>query len=98
MTETNNDHMEESLWEVEHFLAQENIDKDLLNETMIDDMAYHYYKNYNYYDMDDEYALRAAVSVTWRTTTIRTTITMTWMMNMPCEPQSVWYWKKIISR
>ena len=63
MTETNNDYMEESLWEVEHFLAQENIDKDLLNETMIDDMAYHYYKNYNYYDMDDEYALRAAVSV-----------------------------------
>ena len=63
MTETNNDHMEESLWEVEHFLAQENIDKDLLNETMIDDMAYHYYKNYNYYDMDDEYSLRAAVSV-----------------------------------
>ena len=51
MTETNNDHMEESLWEVEHFLAQENIDKDLLNEAMIDDMAYHYYKNYNYYDM-----------------------------------------------
>ena len=63
MTETNNDYMEESLWEVEHFLAQENIDKDLLNETVIEDMAYHYYKNYNYYDMDDEYALRAAVSV-----------------------------------
>ena len=63
MTETNNDYMEESLWEVEHFLAQENIDKDLLNEAMIDNMAYHYYKNYNYYDMDDEYALRAAVSV-----------------------------------
>ena len=63
MTETNNDHMEESLWEVEHFLVQENIDKDFLNETMIDDMAYHYYKNYNYYDMDDEYSLRAAVSV-----------------------------------
>ena len=37
--------------------------KDLLNEAMIDDMAYRYYKNYNYYDMDDEYALRAAVSV-----------------------------------
>ena len=63
MTETNNDHMEESLWEEKHFLAQENIEKDLLNEAMIDDMAYHYYKNYNYYDMDDEYALRAAVSV-----------------------------------
>ena len=63
MTETNNDYMEDSLWEVKHFLAQENIDKDLLNETMIEDMAYHYYKNYNYYDMDDEYSLRAAVSV-----------------------------------
>ena len=63
MTETNNDYMEDSLWEVKHFLAQENIEKDLLNEAMIDDMAYHYYKNYNYYDMDDAYALRAAVSV-----------------------------------
>ena len=63
MTETENNYMEESLWEVERFLAQENIDKDLLNEAMIDDMAYQYYKNYNYYEMDDEYALRAAVSV-----------------------------------
>ena len=63
MTETNNNYMEDSLWEVKRFLAQENIDKDLLNETVIEDMAYHYYKNYNYYDMDDEYALRAAVSV-----------------------------------
>ena len=61
--EAKNNYMEDSLWEVERFLIQENIDKDLLNETMIDDMAYHYYKNYNYYDMDDEYALRAAVSV-----------------------------------
>ena len=61
--EAENNYMEDSLWEVERFLAQENIDKDLLNETMIEDMAYHYYKNYNYYDMDDEYALRAAVSV-----------------------------------
>ena len=63
MTETENNYMEESLWEVERFLAQENIDKDLLNEAMIDDMAYQYYKNYNYYEMDDEYALRAVVSV-----------------------------------
>ena len=61
--EAENNYMEDSLWEVERFLAQENIDNDLLNETMIDDMAHHYYKNYNYYDMDDEYALRAAVSV-----------------------------------
>ena len=61
--EAENNYMEDSLWEVERFLAQENIDKDFLNEAMIDDMAYHYYKNYNYYDMDDEYALRAAVSV-----------------------------------
>ena len=61
--EAENNYMEESLWEMERFLARENIDKDLLNEAMIDDMAYRYYKNYNYYDMDDEYALRAAVSV-----------------------------------
>ena len=61
--EAENNYMEDSLWEVKRFLTQENIDNDLLNETMIEDMAYHYYKNYNYYDMDDEYALRAAVSV-----------------------------------
>jgi hypothetical protein len=48
---------------VEHFLAQENINRDQLNETLIDDMAYHYYKNYYYYEMDNEFALRAAVSV-----------------------------------
>lgn len=63
MTENKNNYMEESLWEVENFLIHENIDKDLLNEAMIDDMAYHYYKNCYYYEMDNEYALRAAVSV-----------------------------------
>ena len=26
-------------------------------------MAYHYYKNYYYYDMDNEYAMCSAVSV-----------------------------------
>ena len=30
MTETGYNYMVESLWEVEHFLAQENIDKDLI--------------------------------------------------------------------
>ena len=63
MTENTNNYMVESLWEVKNFLIHENIDKDLLNEAMIDDMAYHYYKNYYYYEMDNEYALRAAVSV-----------------------------------
>ena len=63
MSESKKTYMEESLWEVEHFLAQENINRDQLNETLIDDMAYHYYKNYYYYEMDNEFALRAAVSV-----------------------------------
>ena len=52
--------MEESLWEVKNFLIHENIDKDLLNEAMIDDMAYHYYKNCYYYEMDNEYGPPAA--------------------------------------
>ena len=41
-------------------------EKDILkyfDGTLIDDMAYHYYKNYYYYEMDNEFALRAAVSV-----------------------------------
>lgn len=63
MSENKKTYMEESLWEVEHFLAQENINREQLNETLIDDMAYHYYKNYYYYEMDNEFALRAAVSV-----------------------------------
>ena len=63
MTKNKNNYMEESLWEVKHFLVRKNINKDLLNEAMIDDMAYYYYKNYYYYEMDDEYALQTAVSV-----------------------------------
>ena len=63
MSESKKTYMEESLWEVEHFLTQENINWDQLNETLIDDIAYHYYKNYYYYEMDNEFALRAAVSV-----------------------------------
>ena len=58
----NNYYLEDSLWEVEHFLESEKIDKDLLNEKLIDDMAYHYYKNYYDYEMDNQFALRAAVS------------------------------------
>ncbi len=63
MSENENTYMEDSIWEVKHFLARENIDRNMLDETMIDDMAYHYYKNYYYYEMDNEFALRAAVSV-----------------------------------
>lgn len=62
MTEINDHYMEDSLWEVTRFLEIENIDKNQLSEKLIDDMAYHYYKNYYDYEMDNEYALRAAVS------------------------------------
>jgi len=44
-------------------LLGEAIDRNLLNETLFDDMAYNYYKNYYYYEMDNEFALQAAVSV-----------------------------------
>ena len=49
--------------EVEWFLEKENIDKLQLTEEIIDQMAYDFYKNYYYYEMDDDYAMRAAVSV-----------------------------------
>lgn len=62
MTETSDHYMEDSLWEVTRFLESESIDKSYLSEKLIDDMAYHYYKNFYDYEMDEEYALRAAVS------------------------------------
>ena len=49
--------------EVEWFLEKENIDKLQLTEEIIDQMAYDFYKNYYYYEMDEDYAMRAAVSV-----------------------------------
>ena len=48
---------------MKNFLAREKINRNLLDETLLDNMAYHYYKNYYYYEMDNELALRAAVSV-----------------------------------
>ena len=62
MTEASDHYMEDSLWEVTRFLEAENIDKSHLSEKLIDDMAYHYYKNYYDYEMDEEYAMQAAAS------------------------------------
>lgn len=62
MKEANDHYIEDSLWEVENFLQSVSIDKNLLDERTLDDMAYHYYKNYYDYEMDEEYALCAAVS------------------------------------
>ncbi len=58
-----NDYMAKARSEVEWFLEKENIDKLQLTEEIIDQMAYDFYKNYYYYEMDDDYAMRAAVSV-----------------------------------
>ena len=58
-----NDYMAKARSEVEWFLEKENIDKLQLTEEIIDQMAYDFYKNYYYYEMDEEYAMRAAVSV-----------------------------------
>lgn len=64
MDTCDSDHyMEDARWEVERYLNSQNIPQNLLNDNLIDDMAYHYYKNYYFYNMDDEYALLAAVSV-----------------------------------
>lgn len=48
---------------LDRYLARQKIDRKLLSKDMIDDMAYQYYKNYYGYGMDEEYALRAAVSL-----------------------------------
>ena len=58
-----NNYMAKARSEVEWFLEKENIDKLQLTEEIIDQMAYDFYKNYYYYEMDDDYAMRAAVSV-----------------------------------
>ena len=58
-----NDYMAKARSEVEWFLEKENIDKLQLTEEIIDQMAYDFYKNYYYYEMDEDYAMRAAVSV-----------------------------------
>lgn len=39
MEENKNTYMEESLWEVEHFLTQESINLELLSKEQIDNMA-----------------------------------------------------------
>ena len=55
-------YIDESKWEVEQFLLREKIDRDIFSQDVLDDMAYQYYKNFYSYDMDNDFALRAAVS------------------------------------
>ena len=57
------DYLDDSRWEIERYLSQQNIRIDMFTEQMINDMAYQYYKNYYSYEMDQEYAALAAVSV-----------------------------------
>ena len=63
MVTNRNAYMEDARWKIERYLDRQSISRELLSEELIDDMAYQYYKNYCYYDMDEEYALQAAVSV-----------------------------------
>ena len=62
-TNDSNHYMEDARWYVEQYLDRKNISRDILTEELIDEMAYHYYKNFYYYNMDDEFDLMAAVSV-----------------------------------
>ncbi len=56
------DYMEDSKWEVMNYLRQNSIDMTCIDEEMIDDMAYKYYKNYYSYEMDSESAVADAVN------------------------------------
>lgn len=57
MVTNRNAYMEDARWEIERYLDRQSISRELLSEELIDAMAYQYYKNYCYYDMDEEYAL-----------------------------------------
>lgn len=57
----NEAYYEESRYMVMCYLQCENI--QITEEHLLDDMTHQYYKNYYYYEMDEDYALKAAVSV-----------------------------------
>lgn len=55
-------YMEDSKWEVLNYLRNHAVDITQLDEAIIDEMAYRYYKNYYSYEMDHDFALVDAVS------------------------------------
>ena len=58
------DTMEECQFEMEQHLKSNGVDIAQFSDEVVGDFVYKYYKNYYYYDMDEEYAARAAVSET----------------------------------
>ena len=56
------DYMEECRFQVERHLKENRIDASVFTEDLLKQIESNYYKNYYNYDMDEEYALRAAVS------------------------------------
>ena len=55
------DYMEDSKMEVLNYLRKQNVDIAALDEAVIDEMAYRYYKNYYSYEMDHDFAVMDAV-------------------------------------
>lgn len=55
------DYMEDSKMEVLNYLRIQKVDIAALDEAVIDEMAYRYYKNYYSYEMDHDFAVMDAV-------------------------------------
>ena len=55
------DYMEDSKMEVLNYLRKQKVDIAALDEAVIDEMAYRYYKNYYSYEMDHDFAVMDAV-------------------------------------
>ena len=55
------DYMEDSKMEVLNYLRKQKVDVAALDEAVIDEMAYRYYKNYYSYEMDHDFGCLRAV-------------------------------------
>ena len=60
------DYMEDSKMEVLNYLRKQKVDIAALDEAVIDEMAYRYYKNYYSYEMDHDFAVMDAVDWKFR--------------------------------
>ena len=54
--------MEECRFQVKRHLKENRIDSSIFTEELLRQIESNYYKNYYSYDMDEEYAARAALS------------------------------------
>ena len=55
------DYMEDSKMEVLNYLRKQKVDSAALDEAVIDEMAYRYYKNYYSYEMNHDFGCLRAV-------------------------------------